>query len=541
MVRRPRRGTLEVRPPWIATALVAIVALGGSRGGAVEATTPRLDLLLRGGTVIDGTGAPGRRADVGITGDRIVFVGDGSRMTSAKEVDATGLIVAPGFIDPHTHATGDLTSDDATRRANLNYLAQGVTTVLIGNDGDGRPEVAALMDRAERRGVGVNVAAYVGFGAVRKAVVGDAARAPTADELGRMKALVARAMCEGAIGFSTGLYYSPQSFSKTEEVIALAREAGTRGGIYDSHLRDEGSDNVGLLAAVEEALRIGREADMPVHFAHIKALGVDVHGMAPTVISRIEAEIAGGRGVTADQYPWLASGTHLGNALVPIWAKDGGRSAQNARLADPALRDRLVVEMSDNLRRRGGAGALLLTTGPHVGKRLDAVAAAWGVDPVEAAIRIIRDEGDAAVASFNMTEADVTAFAARPWVMTGSDGSAGHPRKYGTFPLAWTKFVATGRLMTPEQFVRRSSGFTADSLRITDRGYIRPGQFADVIAFDPETFAARADYEHPTRLAAGVRWALVNGRLAIEEGRPTLALAGKGLRRPVQPEWKCPA
>ncbi|HRD45436.1 MAG TPA: hypothetical protein PLF78_03020, partial [Caulobacter sp.] len=235
-----------------------------------------------------------------------------------------------------------------------NYLAQGVTTVLIGNDGDGRPEVAALMDRAERRGVGVNVAAYVGFGAVRKAVVGDAARAPTADELGRMKALVARAMCEGAIGFSTGLYYSPQSFSKTEEVIALAREAGTRGGIYDSHLRDEGSDNVGLLAAVEEALRIGREADMPVHFAHIKALGVDVHGKAPTVIARIEAEIAGGREVTADQYPWLASGTHLGNALVPIWAKDGGRSAQNARLADPALRDRLVVEMSDNLRRRGG-------------------------------------------------------------------------------------------------------------------------------------------------------------------------------------------
>jgi len=536
MVRRPRRGALEVRPPWIGLALAAALTLAGSHGGAVEATNPRLDLLLRGGQVIDGAGAPARRADVGVAGDRIVFVGDGATLTAERIIDATGLVVAPGFIDPHTHAGADLNADDAARRASLNYLAQGVTTVVIGNDGDGKPEVAAALDRFDRRGVGVNVAAYVGFGAVRRAVVGDAARDPTGDELARMKALVAGAMCEGAIGFSTGLYYAPQSFSKTAEVIALAREAGRRGGVYDSHLRDEGSDNVGLLAAVDEALLIGREAGMPVHFAHIKALGVDVHGQAPAVIARIEAEIARGREVTADQYPWLASGTHLGNALVPIWAKDGGKARQSQRLADPALRDRLVAEMADNLRRRGGPMSLLLTSTPHAGRRLGEIATAWGVSPVEAAIRIIRDEGDAAVASFNMADADVAAFAVRPWVMTGSDGSTGHPRKYGTFPLAWTRFVTGGRLLTPEQFVRRSSGLAADALRIADRGYLKPGQYADVVAFDPEAFSSRADYEHPTRLATGARWVLVNGRIAIEDGRPTSALAGKGLRRPVHPE-----
>jgi N-acyl-D-amino-acid deacylase len=541
MILPSRRGTLELCLLGIGVAVAAALILSGSHGAAVEAEKPRLDLLLSGGQVIDGTGAEPRRADVGIVGDRIVLVGDGRGYVAARTIDATGLIVAPGFIDPHTHATSDLTSDDASLRANVNYITQGVTTVLIGNDGDGRPEVADVLGRAERRGVGVNVASFVGFGAVRKAVVGEAARAPTPAELDRMKTLVAKGMCEGAVGFSTGLYYAPQSYSKTEEVIALAREAAVRGGLYESHLRDEGSDNIGLMAAVEEALSIGREADMPVHFAHIKALGVDVQGMAPRVIALIEAEQAKGRKVTADQYAWTASGTRVSNSLVPRWAMDGGEGALKARLADPALRERLIADMTDNLRRRGGPASLLITTGPHAGKRLGEVAAEWKVDPVEAAIRIVRDEGDARVASFNMTEADIAAFADRPWVMSSSDGSPGHPRKFGSFPLAWTRFVVEGRLLTPAQYVRRSSGMTADTFGLTDRGYLKPGQFADVIAFDPKTFAAKADYEHPTRLSTGVRWALVNGRLAIEDGRPTLTLAGRGLRRPARPQWKCPA
>lgn len=303
MIRPPRRGTPQVRLPWIGAVVATVLVLGGSQGGATPATAPRLDLLLRGGQVIDGTGAPARRADVGVIGDRIVLVGDGQGRDAATVLDVTGLIVAPGFIDPHTHAGSDLASDDAAIRANVNYVTQGVTTVFIGNDGDGRPDIAAWLGDLDRRGVGVNVAGLVGFGAVRQAVVGQAARAPTEAELARMKTLVSGAMCEGAIGFSTGLYYAPQSFATTDEVIALAREAATRGGVYDSHLRDEGSDNIGLLAAVEEALRIGREAGMPVHFAHIKALGVDVHGKAADVIALIEAERAKGARVTADHYP----------------------------------------------------------------------------------------------------------------------------------------------------------------------------------------------------------------------------------------------
>jgi N-acyl-D-aspartate/D-glutamate deacylase len=541
MVRPPRRGTPQVRLPWIGAVVATVLVLGGSHGGATPATAPRLDLLLRGGQVIDGTGAPARRADVGVIGDRIVLVGDGQGRDAARVLDVTGLIVAPGFIDPHTHAGSDLASDDAAIRANVNYVTQGVTTVFIGNDGDGRPDIATWFGDLDRRGVGVNVAGLVGFGAVRQAVVGQAARAPTEAELARMKTLVAGAMCEGAIGFSTGLYYAPQSFATTDEVIALAREAATRGGVYDSHLRDEGSDNIGLLAAVEEALRVGREAGMPVHFAHIKALGVDVHGKAADVIALIEAERAKGARVTADHYPWSASGTRVSNALMPRWAMDGGEAALRGRLADPALRGRLVADITANLRRRGGPFSLLLTSGPFAGKRLGEVAAAWKVDPVEAAIRVVRDEGDARVASFNMTDADIGAFAVQPWVMTGSDGSSGHPRKYGTFPLAWTRFVTGGRLLTPEQYVRRSSGLVADTFAIEGRGYLAAGKFADIVVFDPKTFAATADYEHPTRLSSGVRWALVNGRLAIEDGRPTLVLAGKGLRRPVHPAWKCPA
>lgn len=541
MVRLSRRGTPQVRLPWIGAVIVTALTLGGSHGGAVEAQSPRLDLLLRGGQVIDGTGAPAHRADVGVIGDRIVLVGDATGREAGRVVDVTGLIVAPGFIDPHTHAGSDVASDDPAVRANVNYLTQGVTTVFIGNDGDGGPDIAARFDKARQQGVGVNVAGFVGFGAVRRAVVGQADRAPTTAELARMKSLVAGAMCEGAVGFSTGLYYAPQSFATTEEVIALAREAATRGGVYDSHLRDEGSDTIGLLAAVEEALRIGREAGMPVHIAHIKALGVDVHGKSAEVIALIEAERAKGRRVTADHYPWSASGTRVSNALMPRWAMDGGEAALRARLADPLLHDRLVADITDNLRRRGGAASLLLTSGPFAGQRLGELAAAWRVDPVEAAIRVVRDEGDARVASFNMTDADIAAFAVQPWVMTGSDGSPGHPRKYGTFPLAWTRFVTDGRMLTPEQFVRRSSGLAADTFGLEGRGYLATGKYADVVVFDPTTFAARADYEHPTRLSTGVRWALVNGRPAIEDGRPTLALAGKGLRRPVHPEWKCSA
>jgi N-acyl-D-amino-acid deacylase len=291
-----------VRQAW--KTLTRIAAAGACAmaltGGAGAQTQPEVDLIIRGGVVIDGTGAPRRTSDVAIDEGRIILVGDAAALRTARVIDARTLVVAPGFIDPHTHSLSDLTSDDEARRRALNHLAQGVTTILVGNDGDGAFEIAAQRQRLERLRVGVNVGAFVGFGPVREAVLGQAARAPTLQELDRMRGLVAQAMCQGAVGFSAGLYYAPQSFSQTDEVIALAREAGLRGGLYETHLRDESSDNIGLLAAVEEALRIGREAELPVHFAHIKAQGVDVHGQSGRFIELVEAaQAASQRGMSA--------------------------------------------------------------------------------------------------------------------------------------------------------------------------------------------------------------------------------------------------
>lgn len=496
---------------------------------AAEPPPSNVDVLIRGGVVYDGSGAPGRRADVAVEDGRIVFVGDAAGMRARRVLDAGGLVVAPGFIDPHTHSLSDISSDDQNRRRALNHLSQGVTTILVGNDGEGTFQIADQRRRLERLRMGVNVGAFVGFGAVREEVLGEAARAPTAAELERMQGLVARAMCEGAVGFSAGLYYAPQSFAETEEVIALAREAAARGGLYDTHLRDESSDNVGLIAAVEEALRIGREAGLPVHFAHIKAQGVDVHGQSGRVIELIEAERAAGRRVTADQYPWRASGTRVSNALIPRWTQaDGGLAAMRRRLADPALSERLTAEIADNIRRRGGPQSLLITSGDFRGRHLGQVAEQLGVTPVEAARRIAL-EGDARLASFNMDENDIRAFMQRPWVVTSSDATPGHPRRYGTFPAKFALYVRETPLLTIEEFVHRSSGLTAEIFGLENRGLLREGYFGDVVVFDPSRFAARATYEQPELYSEGVVHVLVDGVIAVHNATATNALAGQAL------------
>jgi N-acyl-D-aspartate/D-glutamate deacylase len=308
--------------------------------GAAPAPRESVDLLIRGGTVYTGSAAP-FVGDVAISGDRIGVVGPRTGVTAKRVIDARGMIVAPGFIDPHTHMGDDLGSDDPQTRLIPAFLMQGVTTAFIGNDGGGDPEVGRLLGRAAEKPVGINYAAYAGFGAIRKKVMGEVDRAPTAAELAQMRSLVASAMCEGALGLSTGLFYAPQSFAKSDEVVALAREAAVRGGTYDSHIRDESSYTVGLAAAIDEALAVGRRARLPVHIAHIKALGVDVHGQAPAIIAKIEAAQRAGQKVTADQYPWSASGTSLGASLIPLWAQDGGRPALLKRFDDPAIAQRL--------------------------------------------------------------------------------------------------------------------------------------------------------------------------------------------------------
>ena len=505
---------------------------------AGAAAPERVDLIIRGGTVYTGSTAP-FVGDVALAGDRIRAVGPRLRHRAARVIDARGMVVAPGFIDPHAHLGPQLVSDDKHVRLIAAFLMQGVTTAFIGNDGGGDPDVAALLGSAARKPVGINYAAFLGFGSVRSAVIGQADRAPTPGELDRMKSMVAKAMCQGALGLSTGLFYAPQSFAATPEVTALAREAGARGGVYDSHIRDESSYTIGLAAAVEEAIAIGREARLPVNISHIKALGVDVHGQAPAIIARIEAARAAGQRVTADQYPWSASGTSLVAALVPGWAQDGGREALLRRFDDPALTTRLEAEMADNMRRRGGAASLLITEGEHKGRTLDQIAKAWAdSDPVGTAIAVIRKH-DPAVASFNQTEEDIATFMRRPWVMTGSDASTGHPRAYGSFARKYSEYVRARRVLSLREFIERSTSLTADTFGLANRGRLRPGAFSDIIVFDPNRYAARATYAQPTLLAVGVRTVVVNGVVAVDNGRLTGNAAGRGLAH-TPPAGTCP-
>lgn len=506
-------------------------------GGAAPA--PQADLVLKGGTIHDGSDRPAYVGDVAITGDRITYVGKPSKIRAQRSIDARGLIVAPGFIDLHTHADIDATEPSARRLDT--WLAQGVTTIVTGNDGFGSPDIAAQTRALAAQPIGPNMASYVGFGPVRTAVLGEGDVAPDAAQLAQMKALVAKGMCDGALGLSAGLFYAPQKFAKTDEVIAVAREAGKRGGLYDTHQRDESSYDIGLFASVDEALRIGREAQMPVHFAHLKALGIDVQGQAPAVIARIEAARAAGQQVTADQYPYTAGSTSLTAVLLPPWALDGGLAAIKARIADPDKHDRLRTDMRENLRRRGGAGTLLLvnTGRPWSGKRLDAVAAEWNVNPIDAALRLIGDEPDRIdVVSFMMIESDIESIMRQPWVMTGSDGTEGHPRISGTFPRKYAHYVVEKKTISLATFIRQSTGRSADILKLDRRGYLRRGWYADVVVFDPRTYAPRSDYGRPYELAIGVNTLLINGQTAIADGRLNDILPGRVLRRTNVPN--CP-
>ncbi len=525
------------------SAAAALLAVSDTVAKADEA----VDVIIRGGTIYDGSEGKPFVGDVAIRGDRIVHVGAPGGYSAARIIDAKGLIVAPGFIDPHTHADSFLRSPEKAMRVNAAWLNQGVSTVMIGVDGSGTPDVADDAGKLQASGIGTNIMSFVGFGPVRQRVLGQDARAPEPAELERMKALVAKGMCEGAMGLSTGLFYAPQSFATTGEVVAVAREAAIRGGIYDTHQRDESSYSIGLLGSVQEVIDIGRQAGMPVHFAHLKALGVDVHGQATAVVAAIDAARAAGVDVTADQYPWLASGSNLDASLLPRWAVDGGGAALLKRLDDPATLAKIRGEMQENLRRRGGASALLLISQgfPWTGQTLEQVAADWKLDSRDAALRIIRQSieakargesgGGAAVASFNMAQADVDLLMKQPWMMTSSDGSDGHPRMFATFPEKYVRYVRERQVIDLKTFIRQSTGRTADTYKLDRRGYLRPGYFADVVVLDPDRYAPRADYVRPRELSVGVQKLFVNGVLAVDDSQATGVAAGRALLRPRPP------
>jgi len=526
-------GRLNVFVAFAAALLASVFA--GSASQAAEAP-PRADVLIHGGLVYTGEDAEPRILDVVLAGDTIAYVGEdaAARFEAARTIEAQGAIVAPGFIDPHTHPDTYIRSQDRAQRRNAPWLMQGVTTIAIGVDGGGSFEVAKQRAWFEKQGVGTNLALYVGFSSVRQSVLGEQSRAPTVEELASMRQLVAHAMCQGAFGFSTGLFYAPQSFASTDEVVALAHEAAIRGGLYDTHQRDESSYGIGLLNSTREAIDIGRRAGMPVHIAHLKALGMDVRGKSQDLVSMIEAAQASGLHVTADQYPYLASGSSLQASLLPRWSVDGGRKALLARLDDPATLQRIRTEMRENLRRRGGPQSLLFnSTGhPWSGKTLAAMAAFWKFDPVDAALRVIREADDEkadAVTSFNMDPQDVELLMRQPWIVTGSDGSDGHPRQYATFAEKYAKYVQHDHVLTTTEFIRRSTGLTADILELERRGYLRPGNFADVVVLDPSGYRPKADYLHPKVLSEGVLYLWVNGKLAVDAGKMTDALAGRVL------------
>ncbi len=519
--------------------LSCLVPPGHLSQGSTNSVAPpkKIDLLLKGGQVVDGDNNPPFLADVGIQGDRIAFIGKSDGVVATRTIDVSGLIVAPGFIDPHTHADRDLL--DPQRHGNLNYLMQGVTTVVVGNDGAGSPHPAKIFGQWEKQGIGTNAAMLVGHGAVRNEVLGNSNVQPTPEQLKSMQSLVRGAMGEGAIGLSSGLFYVPGSFARTEEVIELARAAADKGGYYDTHMRDESAYSIGLLGSIEETLRIGREANIRVNISHIKALGPQVWGKSTDAIALIRKAQAAGVKVTADQYPYVASGTSLIAALMPQEAQILPREELAKLIADSNQRSRLVQEMIANLEHRGGADRLLFTSAqaPELhGHTLAQVAALRKQAPVETALDLIVEmtnknlRGALSLASFNMNEQDVENFMRQDFVMTGSDGSPGHPRMYGTFPRKLREYVFDKKLITLPFAVHASAALAAETLHLNQRGLLRAGYFADVIAFDPVTLADRATYEKPQVLATGMRYVMVNGRLAIDRGEFTNTFAGRALR-----------
>ena len=499
---------------------------------ACQAPVIQADYLIENGQVFAGDNTPAEAFIVAIKDDKIIYVGAPRKVETAAVIDAQGHYVLPGFIDPHTHSIADLLSADSTRRQNQNYQFQGVTTVFNGNDGFGDPDIEAQAAAALDGGIGTNTAFFVGHGALRKSVMGGDGRAPTDAELTEMQSRVAQGMTDGALGLSSGLFYAPGSFSDTEEVIELAKVAAAFGGVYDSHIRDESTYNVGLLASIDEVIEIGTKANIPVNIAHIKALGVDVWGESAAIIQKVEAAQQEGINVTADQYPWRASGTRISNALIPRWVKAGTVEDYLARLSDPEQIDVIRAETAENLRKRGGAEAVLVTRGKPEwqNKTLGAIASERGENPVETALYIARN-GDASIASFNMDAGDILNFMSQDWVMTSSDGSTGHPRKYASYPKKYRDYVIAQNVMPVETFFYRSSGMVADTFGLCERGYLKPGYKADIAIISPDDFAPAADFQNPALLSKGVTHLFVNGKPVIENSKANADLPGDVVRR----------
>ena len=504
------------------------------------------DVLIQNGRVMDGSGNPWVRGDIGITNGRIAAVGRLSGATGTVVIDAAGRIVSPGFIDVHSHAAEGLTRQ-ALRQAQP-VIAQGITTIVANPDGGGPVDLAAQRAALEQGGHGPNVALLIGHGSVRRAVIGAANRAPSPEELERMRGLVRTAMNEGAFGLSSGLFYTPGSYATTEEVIELTKVAAERGGLYTSHVRDEGSYNVGVVASVEEVIRIAEHAKTIGIVSHAKALGPDSWGLAHAMTHRIEAARARGVQVFTDQYPYEASSTNLRAALLP----DGvaAPTVEQLASASPSPQDRSVIESAEriateNLRRRGGAASILIAhyrpDATFEGQTLEQIAAARKQTPVRAALELIARQAPSIV-SFNMSEDDIAHLMQQPYTMTSTDGGLvamnegkPHPRNYGSFPRKLARYVRERSTISLEDAIRSMTSLPATVFGMRDRGVIREGAVADVVIFDPAKVVERSSYTDPHKLAEGIDYVLVNGVLVKDGARFTEALPGKVLRSGLKP------
>ncbi len=552
----------SVRTVLIALTLVVISSL-------VAAQNPAFEIVITNGHIIDGTGSPWYSGDIGIRDGKLAAIGNLSAETRKRTIDAAGKVVAPGFID----MLGQSEMTILVEPCLPSKIFQGITTEITGEGGSAAPLNDAIIQadrssfdhyhitpdwktfrqyfaRLEKQGMGINLASYIGATQARRMVLGDDNKQPTPRQLEQMKALVDEAMKDGAVGVSTSLEYAPAPYAKTDELIALATEAGKFGGIYSTHMRNE-SDSV--LEAIDEALRIGREARVPVEIWHIKVAGKHNWGRMPEVVAKINAARAAGADISADTYAYTAWFNDF-SAFIPQWAHDGGTSKMVERLKDPATRERIRKDMltpskdwDNEWQEIPGPEAIQIGIVqnpkmlPLQGKRLSEIAKLWNKEPMDALFDFLIEDPFAGVAVFGMSQPDVTLALQQPWVGIDNDSSGTspegllgqehpHPRAYGTFPRILRKYVREGKVLTLEDAIRKMSALPAQRLRLSDRGVLKSGMWADVVVFDPATIRDLATFENPNQLSEGMEYVLVNGVPVIDQGKMTGKLPGKVLR-----------
>lgn len=498
----------------------------------------RYDTVLIGGTIHRGDGGEPFVGHVAIRDGKIAQIFTDAVPDAAIRIDCTGMVVAPGFIDLHNHSDEPILKRDT--RGNVNYLLQGCTTIVTGNCGSGHVDVAKYLASVDADGAGTHVAHLLPQGSLRRAVVGSGRRDPTEKELAKMLALADQAMRDGAFGMSTGLIYIPGTLTPTEELIEVAKVVSDHGGIYASHIRSEGS---ALLESIDEAIRIGKEASLPVHISHIKATGKSNWGSLRLAIDKIEQARGDGMMITADQYPYAASSTSLEATLFPSWASEGGSGELRKRLSDPETSSRIRDALTKKLADASRIQLVSCSYNPRwIARSIDEIATDERIDPADL-VMTIQKNGGASVINFGISEEDMRLAMPVAWIATASDGGAKvptssmpHPRSFGTFPRKIGHYAVTESVMSLAAAIRSCSGLPAEILGIDDRGTIQAGLFADVVVFDPATFLDRATYDQPYLPPVGIKHVLVEGKLAVYESQATGVLAGRALRKTSKPE-----